>query len=170
MRSDGKGEVQRLTGKRFILALNALETPRLLLESASASHPNGLGNSSGLLGRYLMFHVIFQAVGVFADEVRSYRGRVSTHGMADFTVDDGSPGRCVDCHDVHGSENLFLMRPVVGGERIELTTPELVKGDGTGTCEVCHTNTAHYRRDRNGTAHTGEWCITCHTHGAGFLP
>lgn len=89
---DGKGEVQRITGKRFILALNALETPRLLLESSSASHPDGLGNSSGLVGRYLMFHVIFQAVGVFADEVRSYRGRVSTHGMADFTVDDGSPG------------------------------------------------------------------------------
>ena len=89
---DGKGDVQRITGKRYILSLNALETPRLLLESASASHPNGLGNSSGLVGRYLMFHVIFQAVGVFADEVRSYRGRVSTHGVADFTVDDGSPG------------------------------------------------------------------------------
>lgn len=89
---DARGEVQRITGKRFILSLNALETPRLLLASASAAHPNGLGNSSGLVGRYLMFHIIFQAVGVFAEEVRSYRGRVSTHGMADFTVDDGSPG------------------------------------------------------------------------------
>lgn len=82
---DPRGEVQRITAKRFVLALNAIETPRLLLESASAAHPAGLGNSSGLVGRYLMFHLVFQAVGVFKAEVRSYRGRISTHGLADFT-------------------------------------------------------------------------------------
>jgi hypothetical protein len=32
----------------------AIETPRLLLNSASVRHPNGLANNSGLVGCYLM--------------------------------------------------------------------------------------------------------------------
>jgi choline dehydrogenase-like flavoprotein len=74
-----------------VVACNALETPRLLLESASAQHPAGLGNGSGLVGRYLMFHLVFSVVGVFDTDIRSYRGRIITKAMADFTVPDGSP-------------------------------------------------------------------------------
>jgi predicted CXXCH cytochrome family protein len=77
---------------------------------------------------------------------------------------------CRDCHDVHGSSNLFLLRARVTGETVSVTTPVLVKGDGTGVCEVCHTNTAHYRRDGSGTAHDTQWCIGCHSHDTGFLP
>jgi choline dehydrogenase-like flavoprotein len=39
-----------------ILACNGVGTPRLLLNSASARFPNGLANSSGLVGRNLMMH------------------------------------------------------------------------------------------------------------------
>ena len=39
-----------------ILACNGVGTPRLLLNSASARFPNGLANSSGLVGKNLMFH------------------------------------------------------------------------------------------------------------------
>ncbi|MFO0589699.1 MAG: GMC family oxidoreductase [Polyangiaceae bacterium] len=88
---DAKGAEQVLTAKQVIVACNAIETPRLLLSSATASHPNGVGNSSGLLGKYLMFHIVFGAVGVFDEELRTYRGRIVTHSMADFTVNDGSP-------------------------------------------------------------------------------
>ncbi len=41
-----------------ILAAGALETPRLLLDSASAEWPQGLANESGLVGRNLMRHHI----------------------------------------------------------------------------------------------------------------
>jgi choline dehydrogenase-like flavoprotein len=88
---DPAGAVQRLTARHVVLAANAIETPRLLLESANAAHPNGLGNGSGLVGRYLMFHVVFGAIGVFDQEIRSYRGRQVSHAIADFTVSDGSP-------------------------------------------------------------------------------
>lgn len=87
---DAAGAEQLITARHVVLGLNALETPRLLLTSTSAAHPDGLGNSSGLVGKYLMFHTIFMVIGVYKDEVRSYRGRVSTHGMSDFTVPDGS--------------------------------------------------------------------------------
>ena len=41
-----------------ILAAGALETPRILLDSASSHWPQGLANDSGLVGRYLMRHHI----------------------------------------------------------------------------------------------------------------
>lgn len=46
----------RVTGKVFILAANAIESPKLLFLSASKKYPNGLANSSDMLGRHLMDH------------------------------------------------------------------------------------------------------------------
>lgn len=40
--------------KIVVLAASACETARLMLNSKSSRHPNGLGNSSGMIGRYLM--------------------------------------------------------------------------------------------------------------------
>ncbi|MDE1167821.1 MAG: GMC family oxidoreductase [Pseudomonas sp.] len=46
----------RVTGKQFILAANGIESPKLLLLSASDKHPKGLANSSDTVGRNLMDH------------------------------------------------------------------------------------------------------------------
>lgn len=43
-------------GKVIIVAGSTLESTRLLLNSKSRQHPNGLGNSSGVLGHYLVDH------------------------------------------------------------------------------------------------------------------
>jgi choline dehydrogenase-like flavoprotein len=43
-------------GKTFILAANGIESPRLLLVSASDKYPNGLANSSDMVSRNLMDH------------------------------------------------------------------------------------------------------------------
>jgi choline dehydrogenase-like flavoprotein len=45
-----------LSGKTVVLAASTLETTRILLNSRSPRHPDGLGNSSGLLGSFLMDH------------------------------------------------------------------------------------------------------------------
>ncbi len=42
--------------KVIVLAASTLESTRILLNSKSRQHPNGLGNSSGVLGRYLVDH------------------------------------------------------------------------------------------------------------------
>jgi choline dehydrogenase-like flavoprotein len=44
------GERQVIRAKTYVLAAGALETPRILFNSASAGNPGGLANSSGLLG------------------------------------------------------------------------------------------------------------------------
>jgi len=46
----------RVTGKAFILAANGIESPKLLLLSASDKYPNGLANSSDTVGRNLLDH------------------------------------------------------------------------------------------------------------------
>ena len=57
-----------------ILASNGIGTPRLLLNSASSRFPNGLANSSGLVGRNLMLHPWPQVRGYVEDELDGDRG------------------------------------------------------------------------------------------------
>ena len=52
-----------------IIAANGIGTPRLLLNSASARFPNGLANSSGLVGKNLMLHPWPQVFGYVEDRV-----------------------------------------------------------------------------------------------------
>ncbi len=50
------GARHEIEGRAVVLCASALESTRLLLSSATSDHPDGLGNSSGALGRYLMDH------------------------------------------------------------------------------------------------------------------
>ena len=51
------GEVVRVEAPLFVLSAGAINSAVLLLRSANAAHPNGLGNSSGLVGRRYMAHL-----------------------------------------------------------------------------------------------------------------
>src|SRR5262249_12455739 len=62
---DGKGTEVRQKTRAVALCANGAETPRLLLLSASKQFPNGLANSSGLVGKYLMFDTGTFALGLF---------------------------------------------------------------------------------------------------------
>ena len=57
------GSTDEIAGRVFFLCASTLESTRILLNSASGGAPNGLGNSSGLLGRYLMDHTF--GIGLF---------------------------------------------------------------------------------------------------------
>ncbi len=77
---DGDGKTQQATADLFVIAASAIESARLLL----LSDPEGLGNSSGLVGRNLLFHLQNTAVGIFPQRLHADRGRSVTHGMSDF--------------------------------------------------------------------------------------
>ncbi|AXV17679.1 glucose-methanol-choline oxidoreductase (plasmid) [Neorhizobium sp. SOG26] len=82
------GEAIKVTAKLYVLAAGALSTPLLLLKSRNDHWPNGLANSSDLVGRNLMFH----ASDFFAVWPRG-RTRVSSPGKSiafrDFYVHRG---------------------------------------------------------------------------------
>jgi choline dehydrogenase-like flavoprotein len=50
-------EPREVHGRAVVLCAQALESARILLNSASEQDPNGLANSSGVLGHYLMDHL-----------------------------------------------------------------------------------------------------------------
>ncbi len=82
------GKKQTLTADRYVLAASAIEDVRLLLLSGS-----GVGNSSGLVGRNLMFHLQTMALGIFEERLHNMRGRSATHAITDFRGVPGDPKR-----------------------------------------------------------------------------
>jgi gluconate 2-dehydrogenase alpha chain len=77
---DPAGERVMFTADRYVLAASPIEDARLLF----LSDPAGLGNSSGMVGRNLMFHYQTNALGIFDERVHGYRGRTVAEGFADF--------------------------------------------------------------------------------------
>lgn len=74
------------------LAGNSIETPRLLLMSASPMFPDGLANSSGAVGRNYMRHTTGSVFARFEKEVRMYRGETMAGNIADESKHDPSRG------------------------------------------------------------------------------
>jgi len=66
-------------GSLFIIACSGIGTPRLLLNSKSEKFPNGLCNSSGLLGRNLMLHPLGYVEGTFKNYIASNIGPQGTN-------------------------------------------------------------------------------------------
>jgi choline dehydrogenase-like flavoprotein len=71
---DREGRRHHQTADVVILAANGIGTPRLLLLSASQAHPDGLANSSGLVGKRLMMHPQAVITGIYDDEIEDWKG------------------------------------------------------------------------------------------------
>ena len=71
---DKDGKEQRQKARIVAVAGNSIETPRLLLLSASSMFKDGLANSSGQVGRNYMRHMTGSVYGLFKNPVHMYRG------------------------------------------------------------------------------------------------
>ncbi|GAA4883763.1 GMC family oxidoreductase [Serinicoccus chungangensis] len=89
---DADGNLHRQATRAVCVAGNSIETPRLLLMSDSPSHPDGLANSSGQVGRNYMRHLTGSAYARFEQPVRMYRGETMAGIIADEAVHDPSRG------------------------------------------------------------------------------
>jgi choline dehydrogenase-like flavoprotein len=78
--------------KTVILSANASESARLLLLSKSARFPDGLANSSGLVGKYLMLGGGASASGLFEHPLNEYKGVISGAGIVDYVPSDPKRG------------------------------------------------------------------------------
>jgi choline dehydrogenase-like flavoprotein len=58
-----------------VVAANAIGTPRLLLNSSGPGQPDGLANSSGLVGKRLMMHPFANVAGLFEEPLMSWQGQ-----------------------------------------------------------------------------------------------
>jgi choline dehydrogenase-like flavoprotein len=57
--------------KVVVVAAGALESTRILLNSKSPAHPQGIGNSNGVLGHYLMDHFTVEGANGLMSELQS---------------------------------------------------------------------------------------------------
>jgi choline dehydrogenase-like flavoprotein len=89
---DGRGREVFQRAKAVVVSANGAETPRLLLMSKSAAFPQGLANSTGNVGKYLMFDNGGFAMGLFEHPLNEYKSVVVTRVLHDFYSSDPKRG------------------------------------------------------------------------------
>ncbi|WP_019574536.1 FAD-dependent oxidoreductase [Curvibacter lanceolatus] len=77
--SDGQRAVA--TGRAYVIAAHAIETPSLLLRSAQANAPQGVANRSDAVGRYLMGQVDLDTRALTREPIYTYRAPTTTAGV-----------------------------------------------------------------------------------------
>ena len=87
---DGQQQVQK--ARVVCVAGNTIESPRLLLNSASAKFPDGLANSSGQVGRNYMRHMTGSVYAAFDRPVHMFRGTTMAGVIQDEAHNDPSRG------------------------------------------------------------------------------
>ncbi|MBJ3761287.1 GMC family oxidoreductase [Maribius pontilimi] len=89
---DENGDMHMQAARIVCVAGNSMESPRLLLNSASTMFPDGLANSSGQVGRNYMRHLTGSVYGIFDKPVRMYRGTTMAGIIQDEAKHDPSRG------------------------------------------------------------------------------
>lgn len=90
MDKDGNQQMQK--ARAVCVAGNSIETPRLLLNSASSKYPDGLANSSGQVGKNYMRHMTGSVYATFDRPVNMYRGTTMAGIITDESVNDPARG------------------------------------------------------------------------------
>jgi choline dehydrogenase-like flavoprotein len=94
--------------KAVVVCANGAETARLLLMSKSNMFRDGLANSSGVVGKNLMFNAGATAGGLFEHELNDYKSVVVTRIVHDFYDTDPKRG----CYGGGGIDARFGMQPI----------------------------------------------------------
>jgi len=102
------GRRHRQEARQFVLAAGGVEIPRLLLLSRAESHPNGLANSSGLVGHYFMEHLFAGAGGRLDRRTRQNHVGFITSETHQFYDDPGQAVTGPDGATVVPAENADL--------------------------------------------------------------
>lgn len=90
--SDKDGNQQLQKARIVAVAGNSIESPRLLLNSASNMFPDGLANSSGQVGKNYMRHMTGSVYAIFDKPVYMYRGTTMAGIITDEAKHDPSRG------------------------------------------------------------------------------
>ena len=80
------------SARAVFVCANGVETPKLLLMSKSKRFPEGLANSSGLVGKYLMWDNGASAQGLFEHPLNEYKGIQVTRLIHDYYATDPKRG------------------------------------------------------------------------------
>lgn len=142
--SEGERIVQ--PADAVVLCAFTVENSRILLNSANEQHAEGLANSSGLVGRYLMCHPAVSVFGMFEDEMQNYLGATGGQLMCqDALTKTGNPndafgsrqweiGLAIKPNDLLG---IAMSRPDIFGDDLHQFMQDGARhlGSMVGICE-----------------------------------
>jgi glucose dehydrogenase len=115
--------------KIYVIAANAIETPRLLLMSKNGGRTNnGVANSSDMVGRNLMDHPYYVAWGLAPEQLYPYRGPLITSGIGDLCDGPFRSERGAFRMDIGNEGWNFVIASVAGGTDPNITTLDFVNG------------------------------------------
>jgi choline dehydrogenase-like flavoprotein len=84
--------MQRQKARAVCMAANAIDTPRILLNSSSGKFPSGLANHSGHVGRNFVKHVFAIVTAIMPHPVHFNRGTDNLGHVDDFIDNDPARG------------------------------------------------------------------------------
>src|SRR5918996_97250 len=122
-RDNGK-ELFRQRANNVVVAGYAVETPRLLLNSASSLFPDGLANSAGMVGKCFMVHSGHQVFAKFSKRINQYKapppgGALTEHFNRTMANEDFVCGYTIEVvgpHPVDFASRLATARGLWGAE------------------------------------------------------
>jgi choline dehydrogenase-like flavoprotein len=122
--------------KIYVIAANAIETPRLLLMSKNNGRTiKGVANSSDMVGRHLMDHpyyVAWAALPANAKPVFPYRGPLITSGIGDLCDGPFRAKRAAFRMDIGNEGWNFVVAGTAFGADPHVTTLDFVNGMNSG--------------------------------------
>ena len=89
---DRTKRLQMQRAKAVVLCANGAETPRLLLNSSTSAFPQGLANSSGAVGKHLMFNTYYGVNAQFEQPLNEHKSVQNTRIVLDFYDTDPKRG------------------------------------------------------------------------------
>jgi choline dehydrogenase-like flavoprotein len=118
--------------KVYVIAANAIETPRLLLMSKNQGRtPKGVANSSDMVGRHLMDHPYYVAWALLpqtAKQVFPYRGPLITSGIGDLCDGPFRAKRAAFRVDIGNEGWNFVVAGLAFGADPHVTTLDFING------------------------------------------
>ncbi|MFW6321530.1 MAG: GMC family oxidoreductase [Halohasta sp.] len=122
-----EGREHRQEADAVVVACGGIETPRLLLLSASETYPDGLANSSGLVGSYLFSSVFIPAVGRVDDRTNEQPVHFGTVSSCEFYDHETPTPGSVRLESRNNAPRSLAKTALTGGEPVRelLTDPGL---------------------------------------------
>jgi choline dehydrogenase-like flavoprotein len=120
---DAQGVRHQVLADTVVLAAFTVQNARLLLASASPTHPHGLSNRNDQVGRYLMTHPAASVYGLFEDQTMPHLGATAGQLICQENYDDKQPSA-----DRFGSYQWLIANAVKPNDLLGITTsrPDII--------------------------------------------
>lgn len=112
------GQAEFIETRQLVVACGAVETPRLLLNSANAHAPQGVANESGQVGRNFMETISWSSSALHPEPIGSHRGLPSDSICWDFNAPDAIADVVGGCRFSTGVSEAGMNGPIAYAGRV----------------------------------------------------